>query len=96
MYPVSYLVTAHIKKRSYCNPREKRDINIVMPMCKLGCDELFEKGYISVQNGCFISMRKNPTSNELEDFINTVSGNNCAYFNQNTISYFEWHFNHHS
>jgi len=96
VYPVSYLVTAHIKKRSHCSPQEKRDINVVMPMCRFGCDELFEKGYISVENGLFLSLGKNPTSIELENYINTVSGNNCSYFNQNTISYFEWHLNYHA
>ncbi len=43
--PTDLLVAGHIKKRSACSPEEKRDAkNIVMPVCRLGCDELFERG----------------------------------------------------
>ena len=93
--PVSYLVTAHIKKRSHCTPTEKRDLNVVMPMCKFGCDELFEKGYIKVQGGLFIRSGKNPTTVELENYIEQIVGNNCQYFNPQTEEYFNWHFVHH-
>ena len=95
VYPVSYLVTAHIKKRSSCSPQEKRDINVVMPMCKFGCDELFEKGYVSVNDGKFIDMMKNPTSTELQKYLDIVSGKSCSFFNQKTIAYFNWHLKHH-
>ena len=43
-YPISMLWCSHIKKRSKCNDNEKRDYNVVIPMCRFGCDELFEKG----------------------------------------------------
>ncbi|UEG48631.1 hypothetical protein LK994_08275 [Ferruginibacter lapsinanis] len=95
VYPVSYLVTAHIKKRSYCTPQEKRDLNVVMPMCKFGCDELFEKGYIIVENGQFVSLNKTPTSLELENYINQLTDTGCTYYNQNTVDYFNWHKEHH-
>ena len=39
-------------------------------MCKLGCDEIYEKGYISVSNGVFVDMTKTPNSTELEMYIN--------------------------
>ncbi|PTM03101.1 MAG: hypothetical protein DA405_11425 [Bacteroidetes bacterium] len=94
-YPVSYLITAHIKKRAFCQPHEKRDLNVVMPMCRLGCDELFEKGYISVLDGLFVDMLKTPNSVELQNFINEVSGNTCEYYKEETQSYFEWHYDHH-
>ena len=93
-YPVSYLITAHIKKRAFCQPNEKKDLNVVMPMCKLGCDELYEKGYISVSDGIFVDMLKTPNSVELQNFINEVSGNSCDYYNAETKTYFEWHYNH--
>jgi len=51
-YPVNLMVAGHIKKRSRCTLNEKLDYkNIVMPICKFGCDELYEKGYISVMDG---------------------------------------------
>lgn len=50
--PIEFLVAAHIKKRSECSDVERRDFsNIAMPNCKLGCDELFGRGLISVDQG---------------------------------------------
>jgi len=90
-YPVSFLVTAHIKKRAQCEPNERTDVNIVMPMCKMGCDEVFEKGYVSVSNGIFIDMNKTPKSTALQDYINVFSNTKCDYFNEKTEKYFNWH-----
>lgn len=48
-FPIGLLAAAHIKRRSACSDDEKRDIkNVAMPNCKFGCDELWERGYISV------------------------------------------------
>ena len=91
-YPVSYLITAHIKKRAFCELNERKDLNIVMPMCKLGCDEIYEKGYISVSNGVFVDMSKTPNSNELQRYINLISGSKCDFYNDKTKAYFDWHF----
>ena len=50
--PENMLVASHIKMRSHCTNDEKLDFdNVAMIMCKLGCDDLFEKGYIVVQSG---------------------------------------------
>jgi hypothetical protein len=65
-----------------------------MPMCKMGCDEIYEKGYISVFNGVFIDMSKTPNSSELQKYIDKVSNTDCDYYNQKTKNYFEWHYNH--
>jgi len=50
-FPIQFLVAAHIKARSACSDNEKRDIeNVAMPNCRFGCDELFERGFISVDS----------------------------------------------
>ena len=49
--PVELLVAAHIKQRSKCSHNERLDPENVMPVCLLGCDVLFEKGYIRVEDG---------------------------------------------
>ena len=95
-YPVSYLVTAHIKKRNKCTLEERTDRNIVFPMCKFGCDELFERGYISVKNGKFTSLGKTPITSTISNFINSISGNNCSFYNSKTKEYFDWHYNYHN
>jgi hypothetical protein len=91
-YPVSYLITAHIKKRAFCEPDERKDLNIVMPMCKLGCDEIYEKGYVSVLDGVFVDMSRTPNSTELQRYIDQISGSKCDFYNDKTKAYFDWHF----
>lgn len=94
--PISFLVTAHIKKRAYCSIEERLDKNIVMPMCKLGCDEIYEKGYISVLEGKFIELKDSPSTEELRSYIQGVVGNKCDYYNDKTKNFFKWHRKHHS
>jgi hypothetical protein len=95
-YPISFLVAAHIKKRSFCSNEEKLDYkNIVMPMCKFGCDDLFEKGYISVDNG-IVSVNGKAVTFPLSLYLDQIDGLNCVYWNTNTSKYFQWHLNHHN
>ncbi|GAB1795500.1 HNH endonuclease [Priestia megaterium] len=94
-YPISFLVAAHIKKRSFCSNDEKLDVNnIVMPMCKFGCDDLYEKGYITVINGR-VTVNDKTSTEPLKNYLNTVEELSCEYWNNDTKKYFEWHRNHH-
>ncbi|EKN69277.1 hypothetical protein BABA_10456 [Neobacillus bataviensis LMG 21833] len=95
-YPISFLVASHIKKRSFCTNEEKLDYNnIVMPMCKFGCDDLFEKGYISVANRKVLVNKKVATE-PLNSYLNSIKGKDCESWNNSTEIFFEWHRNHHS
>ena len=95
--PIAYLWAAHIKKRSHCTLQERKDYNIVIPLCKLGCDELFEKGYIAVDDaGLFHSLKKKPTSTDLETYMLSIINQPCNYFNVNTSGYFRWHLDYHT
>jgi hypothetical protein len=94
-FPISFLVTAHIKKREFCNTEERKDINVVFPMCKLGCDEVYEKGYLSVMEGLFVTTDKTPSSPVLQSYLTKLNNEPCKYFNSYSKKYFEWHFQHH-
>ena len=48
---VCALWAAHKKKRSQCTEAERRDPYIVMPVCIFGCDFLYEKRYIFIEDG---------------------------------------------
>jgi hypothetical protein len=49
LYPVRLLVAAHIKPRRDCSESERRDFaSTAMLLCTLGCDVLFEWGYVIV------------------------------------------------
>lgn len=96
-FPVDFLVAAHIKKRSSCTLEEKRDIkHIAIPMCKFGCDELFERGYISVLDGKVVSLVENTRlPRQVKRYIENIEGKICEYNNQNREKYFLWHYNIH-
>ena len=90
--PVNMLITSHIKKRSECSKEEKLDYkNVVMPMCKFSCDDLYEKGYIYVQDGLVKINHKKWHTADLEKELNELEGRNCPYFNEETSLYFEAH-----
>lgn len=91
-YPVSFLVAAHIKKRSNCTEDEKRDFNnVVTSMCKFGCDDMYERGYIGVQDGIVVRLKGSDVTSELIRNINKVVGNECPAWNESTKVYFDWH-----
>lgn len=90
-YPVSFLVAAHIKKRSACSHEDRINPDIVMPLCKTGCDELYERGFISVKEGKVVGVNKTPTTMQIEKLKASVIGNDCKHFNELTRLYFEWH-----
>ena len=49
-YPVEALVTAHKKKRTECTEVERTDPYIVMPLCRFGCDFLYEERHVTVNS----------------------------------------------
>lgn len=90
-YPIEMLVAAHIKKRANCSAKEKLDFdNIAALMCKLGCDDLYEKGYVVVRNGEVIKNNKRRTTPHLDLVISQIEGkvvpNWCG-----SAKYYQWH-----
>lgn len=93
-YPVSFLVTAHIKKRANCSDEEKRDYkNVVMSMCKFGCDELYEKGYLAVDNGSIVLTNHTDITEDMDKYIQDIIGKKCLNFNESNKKYFDYHLN---
>ena len=93
-FNVDFLVCAHIKKRSRCDDSEKRNIHNVTPMCKFGCDELFERGYIVVDGGVIFQNRKN-VSGYVGNYLRLLEGKKCTAYNKNNNHFFKWHNNFH-
>jgi len=91
--PVPLLTAAHIKKRSRCTLAEKLDAeNIVMPMCKLyGCDDLYEKGFIYIEDGVIKTDDKNFTSEALLNTLKALDGRICNHYSDKTKGYFDYH-----
>jgi hypothetical protein len=91
-YPINLLVAAHIKKRSKCSENEKRDHkNIVMPLCKFGCDDLYERGYIAVIRGKVSILDQSIFTKDLMDYFSKIEGKRCSYWKPATEKYFRDH-----
>jgi hypothetical protein len=88
--PVELLTTAHIKKRKDCTTAERNDPHVVMSACNLGCDALFEKNYIVVDEGGFVRAgnRKNST---LTDVLKPLLGRSCSAMKPESSDYFSYH-----
>lgn len=91
-FPNEILVTGHIKKRSLANEKERRDINIVMPICKLGCDELFELGYIYVDNNGVIKCNdKKKITVDMSGYLSKLNNKKCSIYSKGNSKYFKFH-----
>jgi hypothetical protein len=91
VFPIGFLVAAHIKKRSLCSDAEKRDVRgNIMPACRLGCDELFERGYLRVENGRMRCSSRKPMSGAIRDYLAPLEGTTVEGW-QTHAKYFEWH-----
>ena len=67
----------------------------MMPMCSFGCDDLYERGYVAVENGRVMVNRTERTTAAVSEKLGEVVGRECPYWNDNSARYFEWHVKHH-
>lgn len=93
-FPIELLVAAHIKQRSQCNSLERHDVaNVVMATCRLGCDELFERGYICVSDdGAVIASAAVQSSVHVIAYVSQhLAGKVFRKTMAGRRSYFAWH-----
>lgn len=92
--PVELLVAAHIKLRSKCTREERLDAeNIVFALCLLGCDALYEKGFISVNNNKkVVATDISKTIKDLYRALKKLKGKKCVAWTNDSSVYFLWHF----
>lgn len=93
--PVFLLVAAHIKPRAKCSDMERRDYaNNVVPMCLLGCDALFERGLIVVEDGKVRVQLHNKRNENLDRFLRQLEGRLTSTWKIGRVKYFNWHAQH--
>jgi hypothetical protein len=93
--PVGLLVAAHIKARAKCIMRERNDYQYnIFPLCSLGCDALFERGYLVVANGAVARGPAKPLSPDLVKRLTVLHGKIVSYYNKGSAVYFRWHARH--
>ncbi|MFF3060150.1 hypothetical protein [Streptomyces sp. NPDC057909] len=95
--PGTLLIGAHIKKRAMCTDDEKRDLtNIAMLACTLGCDALYEHGYVTVAEGGRIQV--SPLAAvipEIDTHIQErLTGRTVTWWTPQREPYYQWHRTH--
>jgi hypothetical protein len=89
--PTDLLVAAHIKPRSKCSTSERKNPSIVMPVCKVGCDDFFEKGYLIVDEHGLVRINDEKNcSLDLKVLLKNIEGNICTHFSQETADFFSF------
>jgi hypothetical protein len=91
--PVALLVAAHIKKRAKCTKAEMNDSsNIVASMCVLGCDALYERGFVSVsERGRIVRTIGAPSTKASRRAVARICQKSCSDWRPETASYFQYH-----
>ncbi|MFE2915665.1 hypothetical protein [Kitasatospora indigofera] len=95
--PRAFLVAAHIKKRSICTDEEKRDLrNVAMLACLLGCDGLFEQGFIGVgaDGKLLVSPAAESSAAVLRHVDQILANRTVSWWNPDREKYFAWHRTH--
>jgi hypothetical protein len=92
-FPVELMVAAHIKPRSECTPEERRDAEcIAFAACLLGCDALYERGFVSVgRDGRVVTATATGLPAPLREQLRVVRGRRCQAWHKGTAGYFAWH-----
>ncbi|PNH86113.1 HNH endonuclease [Arthrobacter sp. AFG20] len=89
--PDELFVAAHIKPRWACSENERMDArNVAMLACLLGCDALFELGYVVVSEQGIIEPGKR-RSEQVADRIQHVVDRKCLAHGEESRQYFAWH-----
>ena len=94
-FPRGLLVAAHVKPRAKCSPTQRKDYtrNIVA-MCKLGCDDLFERGIVAVEGGTIVLRDSSQLTDAIREYAGRIKNRKCAAYTDQSAKYFDWHAQH--
>lgn len=90
--PAGLLVTAHIKRRADCSDTERVNPHVVMPACALGCDSLYERGFIVVNDaGRILRGPRGMEAPDLMPTLDAVIGRTVLNFSDRNAKFFAAH-----
>jgi hypothetical protein len=90
--PAACARVAHIKRRSACSGLERRQLRNLMLACTLGCDHLFEFGYVYVDSSGRIRRGiDRGTTPDLDASISALVGLVCHAHDAASEPFFAWH-----
>jgi hypothetical protein len=91
-FPVTFLVAAHIKKRADCTDGERKNLDVGMLACKFGCDDLYEKKYIFVdEKGIIRRNQSKSITKAMEPTIVSLDGKECSIWSDSNKEFFDAH-----
>lgn len=95
-FPAELLVAAHIKPRHECTDQERRDIpSVVMLACSFGCDDLYERGLLGVDDeGGILASRYDGGSTTVRRYLAGMRGRRVRHAWPRGRGYFAWHREH--
>ncbi|MFF2745671.1 hypothetical protein ACFVVA_09020 [Kitasatospora sp. NPDC058048] len=92
--PQGLVRAAHVRKRSQSNLEQRSHLANVMAACVLGCDALFEDGFIRVSSeGTVEVSEKGAACADLLVAAKTLEGRRCTAHTPESAEYFDWHWN---
>lgn len=91
LLPKRLVHTAHIKRRSVSSHKERGDLSNVMFACVLGCDSLFEHGYVYVAADGSIRSAEQAAGNPALETAVARLGDTCTAHTDASADYFAWH-----
>jgi hypothetical protein len=92
IFPERLLIAGHIKRRSQSTEEERWDFErAAMLVCSLGCDSLFEHGYIIVRPDGMIVPGNEAETPATKAAISRLSGTKCSAHNALTAANFAAH-----
>lgn len=90
--PASLLVAAHIVRRADLDEEHRKDFaSIAMLACSLGCDDLFELGYIVVDEAGIVKAGRAADTPSLGAAVEVLMDNVCTAHNEHTAADFAEH-----
>ena len=90
LLPKDFLVAAHIAPRHALDHEERMQFDrIAMIACLLGCDQLFELGYLNVDEHGMICARN--VEGELSRILEGLAGRRCTAHSKSTAAAFAVH-----
>ncbi|WP_109001261.1 hypothetical protein [Streptomyces rishiriensis] len=95
--PRAFLVAAHIKKRAACSEEERWDLNnVAMLACLLGCDSLFEHGFVAVEEGGqLMASPVAASAPAVAKYIDEhLTGRSIDWWSPEREQYYAWHRSH--
>ncbi|MEV6812713.1 hypothetical protein [Micromonospora sp. NPDC051296] len=90
LVPARLVAAAHIKRRAEASREERLDPGNIMASCLLGCDALFEHGYIYVDSKGVIRAADR-TQGDVAASTRSLTGRRCTAYNAQSRRFFEYH-----